>query len=757
MGSACSYIHTGELLTGWECPHPTTDADFCLFHTPAAVSRTALTDFLSDDIERSDDGMIPAVGACAEMIPIDAATQPLDLREADISITAAGTGTVRGFDLTGATLEQVNLAHARITGDAILTDTTIGKLHLDQARIEERFVCTSANVETVTADGARFEMVCDFHDTTITDECRLNEVQVNGILTLTESEINCPLFLSKSTVHGNLGMTNTVLRGQMLAEHIQVHGDYNAVDLTVSGVVTFRRSKFDGIADFSGAKFQSEARFDRNTTFWGEVRFDGAEFRRRARFAGAQFNRRADFNEVTFTDVVTFAGAQFNDVAVFGQQTEFDTQADFTRVTFDAAALFDTARIERADFTDAVCKEVLSLQSAQTGSLTLTEATLMDFDCQQMRCDGRLRLEDATVEGTVDCSSSTFTDSVILRGTSIDGDLDAIDTNICDELDCREAVVAGTIRLTTTEDDPRLSPTAMSDSPSIGGCVGFSDGEFDTLILTGVVLDGTVLAERARFDDATIAPDEKSETTIQCTETKIRTGTLAPPETGTVQFNLRQSVIGDVTLKPGPDPTAPLEPYWIVRAEFDGFRFTEHRELLVAENWRLHGAPEQVSLSPTDLEVTYLAAKNGANQVGARNAAGEFFKRELRNRRHSHLNALASGGLRSRLEAGLAWGTNKTLDATAVYGESPSRVVATAAMTIGAFSALSLLFEPTSLGIAPVVRRTLFSIQVFTAFVFGQPEVPTTEVFQWLTAIQSFLGAFIVGLFIFALTRSVSR
>jgi len=697
------------------------------------------------------------MGACAATIPLDAATQPLDLREAEVAITATGSGTVRGFDLTGATLSELDLTHARITGDAVLTDATIEEIHLDQARVEGRFVCTGADIGAVTADGARFEMVCDFYNTTITDNFQLNEIHVDGILALTESEICCPLFLSKSIIHGNLGIADTVFRGQVVAEHLRVHGECNAVGLTAAEVTTFRRSEFDDIVDFSGATFRSEARFDMNTTFRGEATFDDVEFQRQARFAGARFNRQADFNKVSFKDVATFAGAQFDDVVVFGQQTEFATRADFTRVTFDAAALFDTAVFQSAEFTAAVCTDVLSLKSVQAGCITLTDAHLGSLDCRQLECNGRLRLADAVVEGTVDLSSSTFRGSVAFYHARINGNVDGTNANFHDELDFREAVIAGTVRLTTTESDSRRSSPTDSRAAVIEGRVGFSDGEFDTLILAGVVLEGAVLAERASIDDATIAPGKESETKIHLTATTVQTGTFAPPETGTVQFNLRQTVLGDVTLKSGPDPTSPLAPYRIVRTEFDGFRFTEHRELLVAEDWQLHGVPSGASLSATDLEVTYLAAKNGANQVGARNAAGKFFERELRNRRRAHRNALSDGSPRSRLKAGIAWGTNKTFDVTAVYGESPSRVLATAVLSIGAFSALSLLIEPTSLSLSAIVRRTLFSIQVFTAFMFGQPEVPTTDLFQWLTAIQAFLGAFLVGLFIFALTRSVSR
>lgn len=756
MAVTCSYTHSGGQITEWECPHPATEGSFCPFHTSSAITRTELAEF-SEGARRSDDNTVPAVGACAERIPIDASTRPLDLREAETAICATETGSVPGFDLTGATLTQVDLAHTRITGDAMLTDATIEEIHLDQARIEERFTCAGADIGTVTADGARFEMVCDLHDTTITDECRLNEIHVNGVLALTDSEVDCPLFLNRSIVHGNLGIADTVFSGRVLGEHLRVYGACNAAKLTASEVMTFRRSEFGGVVDFSGAEFQSEARFDMNTTFQGEVTFDNVVFRRRARFAGAHFEQQADFNEATFDDVASFAGAQFDEIVAFGQQTVFDERAEFDRVTFDAAAVFDTARITSARFTAAVCADSLSLKNAQTGTVTLTEASLGGLDCRQIACDGRLQLEDAVVDGTIDVSSGAFKQSVVLRGTSITGDLSASNTTFGDELDCRETTVSGTVRLETTEADPRRSSPADSNGTTVEGRVGFTDAVLETLVLDGAALKQSVLAERAHIADATIAPGEGSEATVWLTGTEIRAGTLAPPETGAVRFDLERAVVGNVTLEPGPDATSPLEPYWIVRAEFDGFRFTEHRELLVTEDWELYGSPPGVPLSPTDLELTYLAAKNGANQVGDRNAAGEFFKRELRHRRSNHRNALSRGTLRSRAEAGVAWGANKTLDLTAVYGESPSRVLATATLSIAAFSALSLALDPTSITLSTLVERTLFSIQTFTAFIFGRPEVPTTEPFQWLTAIQAFLGAFLIGLFIFALTRSVSR
>jgi uncharacterized protein YjbI with pentapeptide repeats len=757
MGETCRYTHTGDFISDWECPHPATDGDFCLFHTKSTISRGEISDFSENDPERQEDGSIPAYGARAEKIPIDASTYPIDLREAETGITASETGDVSGFDLSGATLNRVDLAHTRITGDALLHGATIKELRLNQARVEEQFVCTDATVEKLSADGARFEMVCDFQRVTITDKCRLNGIYVDGILSLTESFIQCPLLLNKSTIQGDFGLADSTLQKQVLAEHLQVYGTCNSVGIVAEGVVTFRRSEFKDIVDFSDAKFRSEARFDMTTKFHGEVQFNNAEFVRRARFASAQFRAQADFNNVLFRDVASFSGAQFDSTVSFGQQAEFTEQANFDRARFNAGAVFDTAKIASGKFTAATCAGVLSIKNAKTGTLTLSDMELGNFECRQTTCNGRLQFEDAVISGNIDLSFSIFDGSVVLRGTSIRGDFSAINTTFEDELDCRETIISGIFRISSTENDPRRSSKTNIDGGSIKGGAGFVYADIETLIIEGIELNNPLFAEGGQFSHVMIDFANGSSAVVRLKNAEIQSGTISPPDHGNVNFDLEQAVLGPVTLESGSDTAAPLNSYWISRVEFQGFRFTEHRELLESHDWQLHGAPSEMSLSPTDLEVTYLAAKNGANEVGARNAAGEFFKQELRHRRQDHRNSISVTEFKSSFKPAIAWCSNKILDMTAVYGESPSRVFATAVLSIVAFSGFSLMLDPATLNISTLIQRTLLSIQAFTAFIFGQPEVPATVSLQFLTAIQAFLGAFLVGLFIFSLTRSVSR
>jgi hypothetical protein len=51
----------------------------------------------------------------------------------------------------------------------------------------------------------------------------------------------------------------------------------------------------------------------------------------------------------------------------------------------------------------------------------------------------------------------------------------------------------------------------------------------------------------------------------------------------------------------------------------------------------------------------------------------------------------------------------------------------------------------------------LFSFQSFIAFVVGSPSGTDALTIRFLSAFEGFLGAFIVGLFVFVLTRQVHR
>lgn len=759
MSDTCEYSHTGTLVTGWECPHPPEAGSRCPFHTESDISKAELSRFTEAEAVRADDGTVPAIGAVAETIPADASAHPLDLREASTAVVAVGTEVTNGLDLSGAALDRVDLRRTTVRGDLRLVAAEVGEVRLDQARIKKEFDCSGATVERFVADGGRFEMMCDLHGVDVTGTCRMVESHVGGILELTDSTVAGPLLLNNSVVESNVGLAGGEFRDRLIAEHVHVRGTCNAVDSVVRGTVTFRRSEFRDVVDFSRSTFESEVRFDVGTTFEAEARFDEVRFKRRARFSGASFGAQTEFTDARFGDIASFTGANFDDAVSFGERTVFDGRAEFNGVTFRGPATFDTATFGTAVFDSVQSTDSISFENAQAGTITLTGAAVDEVNCRHLRCDSRLRLEDATVDGEVDLSYGRFSESVILRGTTVSGGVTCVGTTLRDEFDCREADVSGTIELTGSDTDSLPTSDADPDDYQVvlDGHAGFAGATVGSLVVDGVRLTHPVVAEELRVDRIVVAPEAGSTTVVDLTDATLDAGTLDHPATGTVRYDLEGTLLGDVTLSPGPDEAAPLEPYWIVRTEFDGFKFSDHRAMLTASDWRIHGSPPGDQVSLVAREMTYLAAKNGANQVSDRDAAGEFFKRQLRSRRGRYRDAALSGRPRERVRAAAAWVANGVLDLTAVYGEAPSRVFVSSVVTVVLFSVASLLMARAELSGAALIRRTLFSIQAFTAFVFGQPEVPATFLIQWVVALEGFLGAFFTGLFIFALTRSVSR
>lgn len=99
---------------------------------------------------------------------------------------------------------------------------------------------------------------------------------------------------------------------------------------------------------------------------------------------------------------------------------------------------------------------------------------------------------------------------------------------------------------------------------------------------------------------------------------------------------------------------------------------------------------------------------------------------------------------------------NLTLSLTCGYGEKPRQTLGFSIVTIGVYAVLFSLVVSrppfnSSLG------YVLLSVQSFTSLIFGSTASIPEFGGSFLAASEGFIGAFMIGLFIFALTRSVHR
>jgi hypothetical protein len=237
-------------------------------------------------------------------------------------------------------------------------------------------------------------------------------------------------------------------------------------------------------------------------------------------------------------------------------------------------------------------------------------------------------------------------------------------------------------------------------------------------------------------------------------------GTLAQAPDGTVVYDLQDATVGAV--EPGDGRREGwFDRLHILNTTFDGFDFGRFHEQLAAANWRLHDHGDDIdgqdAATNGQLENTYLKAKNGANEIDDGQAAAEFFRREMLYRRYQYVTQLREGeSFRGRASAAWQWTANALLDTTSGYGERPSRVIAFSTAVVVVFTGLFAVTWP----VVPYggnLGYLLLSLESFITLVLGGGVAVEDPLVRLLAQVEGFVGAFLIALFVFTLTRSIHR
>ncbi|MFC7057818.1 pentapeptide repeat-containing protein [Halovenus salina] len=303
------------------------------------------------------------------------------------------------------------------------------------------------------------------------------------------------------------------------------------------------------------------------------------------------------------------------------------------------------------------------------------------------------------------------------------------------------------VKLDSAMDNPRSEREYYEDiALSMDGVTCDRD-----LRLAGATLGGDVV-----FTSSDLGRDLKcgdlsttDHIVVNCSGTTVVTGKIGGSN-DRVTYDFTDATVGEIDIA----DDASFDMFRFDETTFSGFDFGAYKQELAVRDWRLHDA--STDYSPTRLENLYLRAKNGANEIGETRAAAEFFIYEMvyRRRNHYHL-ALTGSSIRERLRAASKWVSNTALQFSCGYGERPFRPVVFSMGLIVAFASLYALLG------APVVYPGFlgyltFSIEGFVSLVLGLPDV-TNPVLGFFVAVEGFLGGFIIALFVFTLTRSISR
>ncbi len=307
------------------------------------------------------------------------------------------------------------------------------------------------------------------------------------------------------------------------------------------------------------------------------------------------------------------------------------------------------------------------------------------------------------------------------------------------------------------------------DESVFAGPVSFEQVSFEyTAEFSNVLVDDTLTFEEMQANRLLFSLQTNGSIQyVNLIRSEVLRGEFKQPDSGAAVYDFTDALLGDVLFN-GRDDQHLLNWIKFYRTRFDGFDFTDSDDLDPAEEkYRIHHLEDDAetvvttsdtSFSPEGLVTTYVAAKNTSTEAGNSVAAGSFFYREMIHRRKSHWNRMVSTerSVTERIHDFTRWIRNGLMSMITGYGEHPDRVIYTSAFLILLFAVI-YTFSETILPGAGFVSSFVFSLQSFVTLIFGDVPGGTSVWTRFVSSIQGFLGAFLIALFVFTLTRRVHR
>jgi hypothetical protein len=787
----------GDLADDWRCPRTAVKgSDRCAFHDPDALSNgdaagklldslsaTPESDLFAADLEarrfarerkRFVGARLPTLDLSDELIE-RRDTHPLDLRGARLGELNCRDARIEAdFDLGGSRIEAVDGTDCVVDGDCSLRRSVLGPATHADARVDpdaDGLWAGGVDAAERPTDGApgiggSAPTPLRFDDARVGGRFVLTDAVVNGDVEATECVVDGRFEFKRGAVQGRLYCPGLTLRGErhhantseltlrltevrshVVFEHLRSRGALLLNDLHVGGDLRLDAVDLDDSL-WLGA-------VDDESTTLGPTNVAGNLSLRDARISGD-----ADLAEPrggTLPGPIVEGCLDLSGTAVAGE-LKCTPRLDVGGV--EGGETFSVVRLRDA----SVDGGFLSQPTASAPvAYDLRNAALGDVRLGRNRgAAGRLHFFKTEFDGFV---FSENTDAFEDTDWRLHG-LPALapDTGRIDRvrdfvgLDGDRDAEPGYHRLAAAT----AADEAMALADDLLAAVATFDGFRDALDADDPVAAVTALVS-AEGDLNAIAGD---------VESARDAATPAP-------FDERESdriglVRGLAEAASGPEPTATPAPAAVAALRNSGVREalrridpraypaddpgsaaarSELQRLIVPEIADVDGEKPD----PGALVTTYVLARNGANRVGDVDAASRFFRNEMLQRRREYREAARGDGtVWGRSVAAFDYVSNVLFDLSSGYGERPSRVLlASGAVVVvfaGAFAAL--LPEPPYGG---PVGYGLLSLESFVAMILGGGTEQSDLIVRLAATLEGFVGAFLIALFVFALTRSLER
>ena len=803
--SSCEYVFdpqewetaTAEerhIDTVWSCPRESLpEQAHCCFHAPPeACGDDEARDRLLEEITTAEYEN-RFIGADLGTLDLShrlvsaTNTQPIDLRHADIgTLRLRGTKTAQPLLFSGSDISTADCHNATFEAKFLLNDATVGTFSgkeatfTDKAYFNDSVIETAVFVDSTVADTISFANA-ELRQAVFTEASFTDAIFENATLSKVPSQST----LSFEHVHlqrGDFGAT------EFLDPVSFAHAQLAQVDFEVAEFyadAVFQNATFEASADFTSAVFR-QADFG-NTEFAGAAVFEGTVF------AKAGFNESA-LSDVRFRDCTVESSLSFSNASIRSGQFDGITASD--AIEFDGTSFTQRIGLVGVETPELVLGDTIFNRSVRFEDLELgncyATGVLFNQNCrfEAVQIEHEATFDHSRFHGTVSIADTTFNGGASLENTVFFQSFSMQHIEAARPVTFAEAVFQRAANIQASQ----FSRLAFND-------VVFEDiaGFADTTVTEQLSFTGTELST---------GTFEGVRGYVAFSESTLDQGALTIPSGEFTFYDVSDSTIGDVKITAESDDISNVFRYFYIKnTTFDGFDFGRYKTELSGTNWQLHStlieehctvaAHEQVthemvadaygletdavdafdvsaafradthpdaakeglvfaSTSPTEMENTYMKAKNGASAGGDNKAAAEFFRHELKYRQRVHVRGLldSTDRYRSRFLSGFNFVSNFIMDKVTGYGERPRNVVLTSLVTIGGFALLYRSVEALPGGSS--LEYVLFSLQNFVTFIIGTRPAAALTV-RYLTAIEAFLGAFLIALFVFTLTRSVNR
>ncbi|NHX37617.1 MULTISPECIES: pentapeptide repeat-containing protein [Halolamina] len=523
---------------------------------------------------------------------------------------------------------------------------------------------------------------------------------------------------------GTLDIRDTTVERPLLLDGATID-TILATETTFNARVSMASATIQQGVDFESAIFRESAYFA-DVVFFGEARFANMTARNEFVASHAQIDTNIDLNGASFEALAAFQHT------TFGGWSDF-TEVDFQKARFDEATFHDIAQFEESSFADAV------FNRAEFGGAVFRDSSFTTGKFHEASFNGWSRFDNVSVEESMSFVSAEFSNTLVFEDSGINGGL-----------------IFTSARF---DGDPsfRFDGAKLMGKTTLDG-ISFTQGTFTGAICNEIYYQKKSLPRSSEL--------QNKHRLIDFTDANIKDGELTCQDQGEIYYDLTDATIGSVSFatENGKNPFKNLSVY---RTEFDFFDFSRYRSYL-SPNWNLHTISDQAPIEQkqnnSELETTYLKAKNGAEDAGDNRSASQFFLKELRYRRRDYLTRAKTA---SPQKSAVLWaraGFNFFYDITSGYGERPASVVISAGTTILLFSAAFFLMF-TMVGRSPPyadqgpsqLSYLVFSMESFVQFVLPTDGHIESLYIRGFASLEGFIGAFFIGLFVFTLTRSVHR